>query len=296
MRGIWIWVSTVESMKAAVARPAPELPPPASSAYRGTTESSSWKPETAAKATRVSRTTGRVNKASRSGPPAVCAGPFTPLTLPARAAAHFSWSLGWYVDGSRTAHIPTALISAPWWMYDVDHASLYRHVLGWHDEVLMVPVLWPQPKEVSLSIEPLDGDLLATPDEGRNDGAVRRVFVFFYHQKIPVGYVGPDHGLPHDPQKVAPPAQAGSHELRRKRVGLIPDRHGLEPASGSDPTQQRHLARSLPTLLRQPDAPRPPPPPPPLTPPPPPFFGAFSGGGEPPGPPAPPPPLPPATP
>src|ERR687890_291056 len=117
--------------------------------------------------------------------------------------------------------------SPPGRVYDVDHASLYRHVLGWHDE-------------------------------GRNDGAVWRVFVFFYHQKIPVGYVGPDHGLPHDPQKVAPPAQAGSHELRRKRVGLIPDRHGLEPASGSDPTQQRHLARSLPTLLCQPDAPRPP--------------------------------------
>src|SRR5829696_2957984 len=85
MRGIWIWVSTLESIKAAVARPAPELPPPASFAYRGTTESSSWKPKRAAKATRVSRTTGRVSRTSRSVVPVVCAGPFTPLTLPAAA-------------------------------------------------------------------------------------------------------------------------------------------------------------------------------------------------------------------
>jgi hypothetical protein len=87
MRGIWIWVSTVESMKAVVARPAPELPPPASFAYRGTTESSSWKPKRAAKATRVSRTTGRVNKTSRFVAPVVCAGPFTLFTLPAKTAS-----------------------------------------------------------------------------------------------------------------------------------------------------------------------------------------------------------------
>src|SRR5215208_1857710 len=108
------------------------------------------------------------------------------------------------------------------------------------------------------SVEPLDGDFLAASDEGRNDGAVWRVFVFFYDQEISVGYVRPDHGLPHDPQEVAPPARAGPHELRRQRVGLIPHRHGLEPASGGDPTQQRYLTRCLPTLLRQPDAARPP--------------------------------------
>src|SRR5919107_2065547 len=81
MRGIWIWVSTVDSMKAAVASPAPELPQPASSAYSGTTESSNWKPKSAAKATRVNNATGRVNRASRSVAPFVCADPFTALTL-----------------------------------------------------------------------------------------------------------------------------------------------------------------------------------------------------------------------
>src|SRR5215203_4430594 len=156
------------------------------------------------------------------------------------------------------------LDSSPGRVHDVDYASLYRHILGGHDEVLMVPVFGPEPQEIPLSVEPLDGDFLAASDEGRNDGAVWRVFVFFYDQEISVGYVRPDHGLPHDPQEVAPPARAGPHELRRQRVGLIPHRHGLEPASGGDPTQQRHLTRCLPTLLRQPDAARPPPPPPPI--------------------------------
>jgi hypothetical protein len=87
MRGIWIWVSTVESMKAAVARPAPELPPPAWSAYRGTTESKSWKPKRAAKATRVSRITGRISKTSRSVASVVRARPFTLFTLPAGIAS-----------------------------------------------------------------------------------------------------------------------------------------------------------------------------------------------------------------
>ena len=113
-------------------------------------------------------------------------------------------------------------------MYDVNHASLYRHVLGGHDEVLVVPVLGPQPQEVSLSVESLDGDLLAAPDEGRHDGTVGRVFVFFYEQEVSVGYVRPDHGLPHNPQEVAPPARAGPHEFRRQRVGLVTERHRLE--------------------------------------------------------------------
>src|SRR5688572_27945268 len=227
MRGIWIWVSTVESMKAAVARPAPELPPPASFAYRGTTENSNWKPKRAAKATRVSRITGQVSKTSRSLVPVVCAGPFTPLTLPAKTASF---------PGQKR------LDSPPGRVYDVDHASLYRHVPGWYDQVLVVPVLGPYPQEVSLSVESLDRDLLATPDEGRHDGPVWRVFVFFYDQEVPVGYVRPDHGLSNHPQEVAPPARAGPHELRRQRVGLIPNRHGLESSSGGDPTQQRHLA------------------------------------------------------
>src|SRR5215213_6757819 len=64
------------------------------------------------------------------------------------------------------------LDSPPWRVYDVDHASLYRHVPGGHEEVLVVPVLGPEPKEVPLPVEPLDGDLLATPDEGCYDGAV----------------------------------------------------------------------------------------------------------------------------
>src|SRR5829696_10143431 len=126
----------------------------------------------------------------------------------------------------------------------------------------MVPVLGPEPQEVPLSVESLDGDLLAAPDKGRNDGAVWGVFIFFYDQEVSVCYVSTDHGLPHDPQEVAPPARARPHELRRQRVGLIPDRNGLEPASGGDPTQQRHLASGLPTFLRQPYAARPPPPPP----------------------------------
>src|SRR5215203_6165404 len=243
MRGIWIWVSTVESIKAAVARPAPELPPPASSAYRGTTESKSWKPKRAAKATRVSKITGRVSKTSRSVAPVVCARPFTLLTLPAKTAS--------FPGGS-------VLDSPPWRVHDVDHASLYHHVPGWHDEVLVVPVLGPEPKEISFPVEPLDGDLLAAPDEGRYYGAIWRIFVFFYDQEVSVGYVRPDHGLPHNPQEVAPPARARPHELRRQRVSFIPHSHGLEPASGGDPTQQRHLTSSLPTFLRQPDAARPP--------------------------------------
>src|SRR5215212_4820885 len=90
-------------MKAAVARPAPELPL-ASSAYTGTTESSNWKPKRAAKATRVSRTTGRVNKTSRSGAPVVRACPFTPLTLPARTASFpdedcARYMIGWITRG-----------------------------------------------------------------------------------------------------------------------------------------------------------------------------------------------------
>src|SRR5918993_1594538 len=148
--------------------------------------------------------------------------------------------------------------SPPGRVYDVDHASLYRHVAGWHDEILVVPVLGPEPQEVPLSVEPLDGDLLAAPDEGGYDGAVWRGFVFFHDQEVPVGYVRPDHGLPHDPQEVAPPARAGPHELSRQRIGLIPHRHGLQTTPGGDPTQQRHLSRCLPTLLRQPDAARPP--------------------------------------
>src|SRR5215203_4826759 len=130
------------------------------------------------------------------------------------------------------------LDSSPGRVHDVDYASLYRHILGGHDEVLMVPVFGPEPKEISLPVEPLDCDFLAASDEGRNDGAVWRVFVFFYDQEVSVGYVRPDHGLPHDPQEVAPPARAGPHELRRQRVGLIPHRHGLEPASGGDPTNK----------------------------------------------------------
>src|SRR5215218_8433624 len=160
--------------------------------------------------------------------------------------------------GSRTAHVRTVLVSTSGRVYDVDHAPLYRHIPGWHDEVLVVPVLGPEPQEIPLPVEPLDCDLLAALDEGRNDGTIWRVFVFFYDQEVSVGYVRPDHGLPHDPQEVAPPARAGPHELRRQRVGLIPDRNGLEPAPGGDPTQQRHLASGLPTLLRQPYAARPP--------------------------------------
>src|SRR4028119_26789 len=49
------------------------------------------------------------------------------------------------------------------------------------------PVPGPQPQEVALSVESLDGDLLAAPDEGRHDGTVGRVFGFFYDQEVPVG-------------------------------------------------------------------------------------------------------------
>ena len=90
--------------------------------------------------------------------------------------------------------------SPSWRVHDVDYASLYRHILGGHDEVLVIPVLGPEPKEVSLPVEPLDCDFLAASDEGRNDGTIWRIFVFFYNQEVSVGYVRPDHGLPHNPQ------------------------------------------------------------------------------------------------
>src|SRR5829696_6134955 len=117
MRGIWIWVITVESMKAAVASPAPELPPPTSSAYRGTTDRSNWKPKSAAKATKMSRTTGLVNNVSRSDVPVFCAGPFTPHNVTAG------------FPGAQPRR-GTVLTPAPRRVDDVDDASLYLHVLG----------------------------------------------------------------------------------------------------------------------------------------------------------------------
>src|SRR5215210_1749925 len=116
MRGIWIWVSTVESMKAAVASPAPELPPPITSAYSGTTESSNWKPKRAAKETRMSSITGRVSKASRSVDPVVCGGLLTLLTL--------QHPMPWVARAVREPPLQGAVLtSASGWVDDVDYAS-----------------------------------------------------------------------------------------------------------------------------------------------------------------------------
>src|SRR5215212_7589098 len=254
MRGIWIWVITVDNMKAAVASPAPELPPPASSAYSGTTESSNWKPKSAAKATRVSNTTGRVNKDSRSGAPDVRADPFTPLTL-----QHL---MPWVARAVREPPYRGAVLTpAPRGMDDVDHASLYGYVLRRQDEVLVVAVLGFETQEVTgfalFAVEAFDGYFFAVLDQGRDHGTVRRVFGLLHDQEVAVRYVSPDHGLPHDSQQVAPLPQTRPHELGGERVGLILYGHGLEPASGSDPAQDRHLPRGLPALLREPDAPRP---------------------------------------
>src|SRR5215212_1711036 len=233
MRGICIWVSTVDNMKAAVASPAPELPPPASSAYSGTTESSNWKPKSAAKATRVNNMTGRVNKASRSGALPLCSGPFTALTLQHR--------MPWVGRAVREGPLQGALLTpASGRMNDVDYASLYGYILRWHDEILMVAVFGFEAQEVSgfafFAVEAFDGHFFAVPYQGCHHGSVRRVFVLLHDQEVPVCYVSPDHGLPHDPQQVAPPPQTRTDELGGERVGLVFYGHGLEATPCGDPT------------------------------------------------------------
>src|SRR5215204_5174550 len=218
MRGIWIWVSTVDDMKAAVASPAPELPPPASSAYSGTTESSNCKPKSAAKATMVNNTTGRVNKASRSGALPLCSGPFTALTL-----QHVT---PWVSRAVREPPYREMGLTPPSGrMNDVDYASLYGYVLRRHDEVLVVAVFGFEAQEVSgfafFAVEAFDGYFFAIPYQGCHHGSVRRVFVLLHDQEVPVCYVSPDHGLPHNPQKVASPPQTRTDELGGERVGLV---------------------------------------------------------------------------
>ena len=52
-------------------------------------------------------------------------------------------------------------------MNNVDDPPLHLGLLGRHDEVLVVPVLRPEPDEIPglapLAEDPLDGDLLAAP-------------------------------------------------------------------------------------------------------------------------------------
>src|SRR5919199_1838272 len=110
-------------------------------------------------------------------------------------------------------------------MDDVDHASLYGDVLGGQDEILVVAVFGFEAQEVSgfafFAVEPFDGYFFAVPDQGRYHGAVGWVLVLLHDQEVAVGYVRPDHGLPHDPQEVATPPKAGTNELRGERVGLV---------------------------------------------------------------------------
>ena len=88
---------------------------------------------------------------------------------------------------------------------------------GTIDEVLVVSVFGFETREVSgfafFAVEAFDGYFFAVPDQGRHHGSVGWVFIFLHDQEVTICDVGADHGLPHDPQQVAPPPQTRTDEL-----------------------------------------------------------------------------------